>query len=326
MNRVKRFFFLAIGAGMTSLSAFAAEEAKPVSPEAVQGVKVVYTAATLREMACKDTAAAVKAFFAPRGALRWQRIANEFSAEQLSDFFLGTVILAGKDPNYSALYNPFWDTILLLYSTGLPDVPKVERFALVSGRKFRGEPYATELTDVEGTMPKANPYAVDLWNVCARTQKHYTDVYALKAASELARLMVGDLKDTEQIQIRSAVRLKLWLKFMQNKPMQREARRISKYLTAGHEEKMVPYFKDGGAQFIPHFVKLVPELRQNFIPYCFFPGKEATLMVFFNSALPRVIVTVTIPRKVGNVRILEWYDLMASEELMAAWNKAKEGK
>ena len=202
----------------------------------------------------------------------------------------------------------------------------MEKFALVSGCKFRGEPYADNPADVEGTVPKATPYAVDLWKVCARTQKHYSTVYASKAAKELARLTVADAKDTERIQIRSAIRLKLWLMFMKNKPMQREAHRISRYLTAGNEEKMVKYFKDGGADFIPNLVRLDPQFRKNVVPYCFFSGKEATLFVFFNSAMPRVFFKVTLPRKQETTRILEWYDLMASEELLATWNKMKEGK
>ena len=41
--------------------------------------------------------------------------------------------------------------------------------------------------------------------------------------------------------------------------------------------------------------------------------------------MPRVIVTVTYPRK-GISRIMEWYDLNASEEYMAVWNKNKEEK
>jgi len=335
MNRTKRILLAALCIGLLPLTSLAEEaakpeasgkEAKPVSQETVNGVKVLYTAAALREIACKDTATAVKAFFSPRGEMRWKRVSDEFSAEQLSDFFMGSIILGGKDEKFSALYNPFWDTILLLNSTGLPDIPKVERFALVSGCKFRGEPYAENPADVEGTVPKAKPYVVDLWNVCARTKKHYANVYAPKASEELTRLMGADAKDIERIQIRSAIRLKLLLKYLGNKSMQRESRRIATYLAAGNEEKMVPYFKDGGAFFIPHFVRLDPKLRENFIPYCFFPGKEATLFVFFNSALPRIIATVTIPRK-SFTRIFEWYDLMASEELMAAWeNSSKEVK
>ncbi|MBR0458896.1 MAG: hypothetical protein IJJ26_06640 [Victivallales bacterium] len=323
---MKRILLMACFAGLMSTSSFAAEkEAQPLSPETVQGTKVLLTAATLRDLAARKSESAVKALFSSRGELRWQRVTSEFSEEQLNDFFLGSIIMGSKNPDYSALYNPFWDTLLLLNSTGLPDVPKVDRFAFVSGHKFRGEPYAMNPEAVEGTVPDANPYAVDLWNVCSRTKKHYETLYAPKAASELSRFMVTDLKDIEQIQIRSAIRLRLLLKFMKNKPMQREAQRISRYLTAGNEEKMKKYFKDGGANFIPQFVRLNPLLRQKYIPYCYFPGKDATLFVFFNSELPRIIATVTIPSK-SFTRIFEWYDLMASEELLTAWNSVKEVK
>ena len=325
MNSLKRILLLTICTSLIPLSSFSADAISPKEETQVMAAKALYTAATLREIGSKHTEDAVKMLFSPRAALRWQRLAKEFAEDQLNDFFLGATILGDKDLNYSALYNPFWDTILLLNSTGLPDVPKVERFALVSGCKFRGEPYAENPADVEGTVPKANPYAVDLWNVTLRTTKHYKNVYAPKAQAELTRLMLNDAKDTERIQIRSAIRLKLFLKFLQNKSMQREAHRMSLYLTGGHEEKMMRYFKDGGAGFVPQFARLNPKLRENFIPYCYFPGKEATLFVFFNSALPRIIVTVTYPRK-GISRIMEWYDLNASEEYMAIWNKNKEEK
>ena len=325
MKKLKGILLLALCASLAPFSAFCAEEAKPVNEAQVMAVKALYTAATLREVGCKDTAGAVKMLFSPRAEIRWKRLAQEYAEEQVTDFFTGSVILGDKDYNFSALYNPFWDTILLLNSVGLPEVPKIEKFAFISGCKFRGEPYAENPADVEGTVPKANPYAVDLWNVVSRTTKHYKTVFDPKASAEMTRLMLNDPKDTERIQIRSAVRLKLLLKFLQNKPMQREAQRMSLYLTAGHEERMMRYFKEGGAAFLPHFAQLNPKLRENFIPYCYFPGKEATLFVFFNSAMPRVIVTVTYPRK-GISRIMEWYDLMASDELMATWNKIKEEK
>ncbi|MBP5639446.1 MAG: hypothetical protein J6X55_08200 [Victivallales bacterium] len=325
MKRLKKILLIAFCASLTSLALLCAEDKKPQNDPALMAMEAVFTVSTLREAASRNSANAVKALFSQRAAIRWMRISKEFSEDQLQDFFIGSIVLGSENINYSALYNPFWDTILLLNSTGLPNIPKVENFALVSGCKFRGEPYAENLADVEGTVPKANPYAVDLWNVTSRTTKYYDTVYAPKAQIELTKLQLADPKDVERIQIRSAIRLKLLLMFMKNKPMKREANRISYYLTAGHEDKLKSYFTDGGADFIPNFMKLPSVLRQRFIPYCFFPGKDATLFVFFNMEMPRVIVTVTFPRK-GISRIMEWYDLNASDELMAVWNKGKEAK
>ena len=169
MKKLKGILLLALCTSLAPITAFCAEEAKPVSEAQVMAVKALYTAVTLREIGCKDTAGAVKMLFSPRAEIRWKRLATEYAEDQLNDFFLGSIVLGDKNLNYSALYNPFWDTILLLNSTGLPDVPKIERFALVSGCKFRGEPYAKNPAYVEGTVPKANPYAVDLWSVTSRT-------------------------------------------------------------------------------------------------------------------------------------------------------------
>ena len=325
MKRFKTILLFALCAGLAPLALLHAEDPKPENDPGLMAVETVFTVSAFREAATQNSASAVKAFFNQRAGIRWMRVSNEFSEDQLQDFFIGSMALGGANVNYTALYNPFWDTILLLNATGLPQVPKVDSFAFISGCKFRGEPYAENPADIEGTVPKANPYAVDLWNVSARTKRHFEKVYTPKAQTELAKFQLADAKDVERIQIRSAVRLKLLLMFMKNKPLQREARRISYYLTAGHEDKLQSYFTDGGADFIPNFLKLPPVLRQKFIPYCYFPGKDATLYVFFNKEIPRVIVTVTFPRK-GISRIMEWYDLNASEELMAAWNKSKEVK
>ncbi|NLF62530.1 MAG: hypothetical protein GX574_15425 [Lentisphaerae bacterium] len=312
---------LTVSIGLSMATALG-DEAKKKSEAALSSMKTVLTVTSLRKQAIENSAVAVKTFFQARAEMRWQRIASEYSEEQLNDFFQGTVYLGAADLSYAALYNPWWDAILLLNLVGLPDVPKVENFCFVSGGKFRGDAQGPPSV-LEGTVPQANPYAVDLWSLASRTVKHYQERFTGNERAEFVRLQPNDPADTERIQVRSAVRLRLLLKFIQNKTMQREARRIAKYLTAGNEAKMRKYFKGGGgADFVGTFAKVPGELRENFIPYCYFPGKEGTLFVFFNADMPRIFVTVTYPRK-GFDRIMEWYDLQAADKFLQVWNSAK---
>ena len=53
------------------------------------------------------------------------------------------------------------------------------------------------------------------------------------------------------------------------------------------------------------------------------PGKEGKLLLFFNPDLPRIVITVTLPRK-NMQRIMEWFDLAKAEEYLKVWN-AQEG-
>jgi len=310
---------------MFMLGAFAAE-AQKMDEKTLNTLKNATFISEVRKSAIVNSAGTVKAFFAQRAQMRWQRISNEYSEEQINDFFLGAVSLNTSNTDYGCLYNPWWDAVLLFKLSGLPDVPKVDNFCLASGCKFRREENLSA-KNLQGTVPQdARPYAVDLWDITSRTTKYFKESFSGNEGGEFARLQVNDAADTERIQVRSAVRLKLLLKFLQNKSMQRESRRICNYLAAGHEEKMLKYFKDPfGAGFVKSYASIAGELRQNFVPYCYFPGPNGVLFVFFNSDFPRVLVTVTYPRK-GFDRILEWYDLSKSSEYLAKWNSVKEGK
>ena len=64
--------------------------------------------------------------------------------ELLTDFFVGSMEITGSydaTSAVSAIYNPFWDTILLL-EIKLPEeggYGSVTKFAMLAGETFRGE-------------------------------------------------------------------------------------------------------------------------------------------------------------------------------------------
>lgn len=302
--------------------ALPAQEAAAEQNVAVQAVTLSFAAGALRKLAVQDMGAAVKSFFSEAAQLRWQRLSGEYSEEQLNDFFLGALVLTdGVSARHCGLYNPWWDAVLLLDAPGLPEVPKVERFAFVSGARFRGETGAAA-DNLSGVVPQTTPLAIELCSLVARTTKYYMEEYQ-NSPRLFARLQTAEAKDTERIQVRSGVRLQLWLRFLQSKPMQREAKRIARYLQPHNQAKMLKYFTDGGGDFVKAYAALPAELRTRFVPYCYIPGKEGKLMLFFNPDLPRIVITVTLPRK-NMQRIMEWFDLAKAEEYLKVWN-AQEG-
>ena len=68
----------------------------------------------------------------------------------------------GKSANHCGLYNPWWDAVMLFEASGLSEVPKVEKFAFVSGARFRGET-GKDADNLAGVVPQAMPLAVELW-------------------------------------------------------------------------------------------------------------------------------------------------------------------
>ena len=50
---------------------------------------------------------------------------------------------------------------------------------------------------------------------------------------------------------------------------------------------------------------------------------DDTLFVFFNEKLPRIFVTVTLPRN-GFRHIMEWYDFQAVDQVLDIWKQRKE--
>ncbi len=305
---------------MIAVATVAAEGLAPQESLAVQRTLAL---GEFRMQACKETAPTVKVFLEGRAALRWRRLSDEYSEEQLNDFFLGAVTMLAEDNVHGALYNPWWDAILLVVMEGEPGaVPKIVRFAFSSGERFRGEP-RPEVPATESVIPQKQPMAVTLWELMARTRKTFMGLTAAQGDALIDELQVQDDDDLRTVQIRSAARLKTMVMFLGDKPMQRQARRLARHLGSRNPEDITGYFTDDAGGFLPSYAKLPAVLRSNMIPYCYVPGKEGTLFVFFNEKLPRIFVTVTLPRN-GFRHIMEWYDFQAVDQVLDIWKQRKE--
>ena len=160
-----RFLKSCLLSGLVCCIAGAGEVAGPPDrevSEAADFAKYAITEETFRQTALKTPQGAVKAFFSSRAEMRWSLLAREFSTEQLQDFFGGCLVYRGpfgESGTVCGLYNPWWDTILLLETRGLPKVPKVQRFYLLAGEVFRGEPDAAPTAVT--VIPKDDPITVE---------------------------------------------------------------------------------------------------------------------------------------------------------------------
>ncbi len=302
----------------------------PPADDPVDFAQYALTEESFRQAACETPGEAVKAFFSPRADLRWSNLAREFSEEQLRDFFLGAVVLRGPfsgDGAVCAVYNPWWDTVLLLESSGLPEVPKFNRFYLLAGEIFRGEPVASPPV-VHSVIPGDLPIAVEAAKRYAATLAHFETLYADQ--SRITLLEHPDSLSEENltaIQCRSGLRLKLISMLLHNQSHYNEIHQLAQMLQSGAERDFLAVFTTPeNAGIIKPFLQLNELLRKNFIPYGYVPTAEGRLYVFVNAEFPRLFATMSLG---GGWRktVFEWYDIAHSGEIIAIWNdREKAGK
>jgi len=272
------------------------------------------------------------------------KIAPEFIPNQLSDFFTGTLVLAGPhnaDGGVFGLYNPWWDAVLMLQTAGgtLPEkdsdravVPRVTRFAFISGESFRGE--AVDKPGYGTVVPTGDdPFSIAVWRAQAATVKRFNEIYADASDVAFNARALGardDKTELDRIQIRSALRLKSASLLMKNPGDIAVARRVTTLLREGTETLLKKHFASPHhAFFAETFASLPDVLRAGFESYGYVPAEEGMLFLFVNRDAPRLYATVSMPRgrvddpEKGDV-IFEWYDLDQAAELLAAWESEKQ--
>ncbi|MCL1887448.1 MAG: hypothetical protein FWF96_01075 [Kiritimatiellaeota bacterium] len=330
-----------------ALAATLAATHAPADPPGMDATRVALFAmhaeymAVIREVGMKQPANLAERFEAgPK--LEWDaRVAAEFVAPQLSDFFTGAQVLAGpydETGGVFGLYNPWWDALLMLQTKGaLPvgaddrtDMPKITRFALLSGESFRREKVAK--ISCATVVPGEDPLSTALWRVQAATVKRFNEIYsdAENVAFREAQLGAQDRAvEMERIQARSALRLKGAVMLMKNKGDTAVSRRAATVLREATAAMMKKHFASPPhAFFVDTFAKLPAPLRNGMESYGYVPTAQGSLFLFVNKDMPRVYATVSFPagraqdKEKGDV-IMEWYDLDQAAELLAAWESEK---
>jgi len=308
-----------------------------------QGRLTVFAAqlGAFRELAMKKPQDAVASFFDEKAKGKWNsQIAPDMIDQQLTDYFTGAIALSGPQDAKSsilALYNPWWDTVMLLrmgYSVGgvVPEM-RITDYYLLSGETFRGEAVCDSAGDpkVLTVVPEKDPLSVEIWRVVAATRRRFVEVFPLDGKvswGKMSTTLIGlnPKAELSRIQTRSAVRLRLTLSFLKNARDVGIATHITKLIRSGNELQLMTYFREANSRPLTRMFAQVPEMfRKDFTPYGYVPTEKATLYVFVNKKVPRLYVTVSLMKKVeAKTSSMEWYDLLQADQLLSAWNNRKE--
>ena len=177
------------------------------------------TVTKFHRMAIGEPELAAERFFENRCFRRWKQRMEPLRKEFLTDFFVGAMEITGsydKESAISAIYNPFWDTILLL-ELKLPEMGgygSVTKFAMLAGETFRGEtPAKYPFT----TVVARGPLFIELAIVFKKTAEHFDKTFPQKATPSLGEFAVSNLEDEMKlIGLRAAMRIKLTSELVKN--------------------------------------------------------------------------------------------------------------
>lgn len=297
---------------------------------------------SFREAAMEDPAAAVEYFFTKRAREMWKvRITSELLTQQLTDFFTGAIVLDGPADNrktVECLYNPWWDTLLVLKQERVEissdNSPfQIAQFVLMSGETFRGESDVGNVLKCVTVVPGEDPLSVEIWRVVSGTRKRFMQLLPLENAnaatawSKIAaiQLKVDDVTEMKRIQTRSLLRLQHSVSLLKNAKDTGIAATLTRLVRKGTLYQLYSHFREPNSRSLLQSFSEVPEMfRKSFTPYCYIPTSKATLYVFVNKDVPRLFVTVTIaPTPTALTSSMEWYDLLQADELLSAWNNRK---
>ena len=180
-------------------------------------------------------------------------------------------------------------------------------------------------------MPENDPLAVELWRVTSGTRKRFEELFPIEGQpnwGNATEFLFGldNEREMQRIQTRSAVRLKLTLEFIKNAREVGIAAQIAELVRHGSHYRLCNHFTEQNSRPLLKTLSEMPEMfRKNFIPYGHVATADATLYIFINPKVPRLFATATLPNdRKKTPPSLEWYDLLQSNELLAAWNTRKD--
>lgn len=297
-----------------------------------------------RAEAMRKPERAYGSYFSEDVRVSWKRkVSDGLSDTLMSDFFMGAVVMpgpTGKDEGLGALYNPWWDGLLLFKLKtvvgGKPqtDVARISEFYLLSGETFRGEASETESNEVayRTVVAEKDPLSVELWKVMSATQKRFESLFPCEGRVSYGKFAPVLMKldpdqEMKRLQVRGGLRLKFTKMLLDNPAAVGKATVFTGLVRDGNHAQLFSYFRDKNCfGLLETLSELPPLFRKDFIPYGYVPTTQGTQYLFVNRRVPRIYATVAVPTDVkSRPASLEWYDLAQSEKLLAAWrNNGKE--
>ena len=287
------------------------------------------TVTKFHRMAIGEPEIAAEKFLDNRCFRRWKQRMEPLKKELLTDFFVGSMEITGSYDTtsaVSAIYNPFWDTILLL-EMKLPEeggYGSVTKFAMLAGETFRGEtPAKYPFT----TVVARGPLFIELAIVFKKTAEHFDKTFPQKATPSLGEFAVSNLEDEMKlIGLRAAMRIKLTSELVKNNEDVKLMKSLQIILQNGKRDAFQKIFWDGKFdEHIRRIMNLPDDVREQFVFYSYYKKPNATVFAYIPMFMPRLVVTVTIPKDTAKAPTLEMYDLNASEAVLKYYKMAKGG-
>jgi len=260
--------------------------------------------------------------FRPATGIRWERMRGDSGFEPLlwSDFFTGAMVLPGpfkQDSAISALYNPWWDAMLLLklerQESGLF---QISSFSMQSGETFRGEPVAGT-PSFESIVSQKKRQALVWMELVAKTRAAYESKYGNE--DELDRVVFDDGFAEESrtpVQLRALLRMKLLQEMLASKGVAMEMisyLRILRKATANQAKEVFPAVDD--IKMFALLTVLGPGFRKELTTYGYWGSEEERLYLYVCSSSPKIVCMVYV--HAGKNAEFEWFNLDSSEKYIA---------
>lgn len=285
------------------------------------------TVTKFHRMAIGEPEIAAEKFLDNRCFRRWKQRMEPLKKELLTDFFVGSMEITGSydaTSAVSAIYNPFWDTILLL-EIKLPEMGgygSVTKFAMLAGETFRGEKPAKYPIK---TVVAKNSLFMELATVFSKTAEHFDKTFPQKATPSLGEFAVSNLEDEMKlIALRAALRLKFIQKMLKNQEQAKIMKSMQIILQYGERDDFQQLFTDArDDKHICTVMALPDDVREQFVIYSYYEIKGVAVFAYIPLFMPRLIAFVKVPKEQSASPSLEIYDLNNSAAIVEAVNKMK---
>ena len=286
------------------------------------------TVTQFHRMAIGEPELAAEKFFEDRCFRRWKQRMELLEKPMLVDFFVGAMEITGsydRTSAVSAIYNPFWDTILLL-ELKLPEMGglgSVTKFAMLAGETFRGE---TPAKYPFMTVVSKDPLFIGLAIVFKKTADHFDKTFPQKATPSLGEFAISNLEDEMKlIGLRAAMRLKFMGKMLKNHDDLKIMKSMQIILQHGTRDDFRKLFAEArdNNEHIRSIMLLPDDVREQFVIYSYYELKDETVFIYLPLFTPRLIAIVQCPKEQSASPTLEIYDLNNSAAIMEAVAKMK---
>ena len=128
------------------------------------------------------------------------------------------------------------------------------------------------------------------------------------------------------IGLRAAMRIKLTSELLKDKDDVKLMKGLQVILQNGKRDGFQKIFWDGKFdEHIRRIMALSDDVREQFVFYSYYKKPNATVFAYIPLFMPRLVVTVTIPKDTTKAPTLEMYDLNDSEAILKYYKTARGG-